>query len=158
MVEARADVRQEVSDVLLAAQERERQAAAAEQAHRAAARRLLALREQIQQQLDNNPAPPSYDGMRREILGAQSHVFVKFLKTLQLKDGTTLMDKAEGYARKEFAAHQRRESDSFGRYSGPDYEQWRGRSLGMQRKIDAVKLSDRGADMDRQYDVPDHGR
>lgn len=158
IVEARAGARQEVSDLLLAAQERERQAAAAEQSHMAAAQGLLALREQIQQQLDNNPALPSYDDMRRDILAAQSHVFVKFLKSIQLKDGTTLMDRAEGYARKEFAAHQRRESDALGRYSGPDYEQWRARSLEMKRKIDAVKLSDRVADMERQYDVPDYGR
>lgn len=155
MAEARTDARQEVIDVLLAAQERERRATAAEQAHRAAAQDLLALREQIQQQLDDNPSPPSYDGMRREILGAQSHVFVKFLKTMQLKDGTTLMDKAEGYARKEFAAHQRHDSDALGRYRGPSYEVWRGRSLEMQRKIDAAKFSSQVADMHRQHEGPE---
>jgi hypothetical protein len=158
MAEARADARQEVKDQRLEAQERERRADAAEQAHWAATRDLLALREQIKQQLDDNPSPPSYDDMRREILGAQSHVLVKFLRTTKLKDGTTLMDKAEGYARKEFAAHQRRDSDALGRYSGPSYEQWKERSLEMQRMAEASKLSNQVADMDRQFDGADYER
>jgi hypothetical protein len=158
MAEARADARQEVTDQRLEAQERERRADAAERAHWAATRDLLALREQIKQQLDDNPSPPSYDDMRREILGAQSHVLVKFLRTTKLKDGTTLMDKAEGYARKEFAAHQRRDSDALGRYSGPSYEQWKERSLEMQRKIEASKLSNQVADINRPFEGADHER
>jgi hypothetical protein len=161
MVEARADARQEVIDERIAAQERERRADEAERAHSTAARNLLALREQIQQQLDHNappPAPPSYDDMRREILGAQPHLLGAFLKSMKFKDGSTLEDRFEDFQRRSFAAHQRRDSDALGRYAGPGYEQWRGRSLEMQRKIDAVKLSDRVADMDRQHNVPDHGR
>ena len=161
MVEARADARQEVTDERLAAQERERRADEAERGHRAAARDLLALREQMQQQLDDNPSPPAlptYDDMRREILGAQSHVLVKFLRTTKLKDGTTLMDKAEGYARKEFAAHQRRDSDALGRYSGPSYEQWKERSLEMQRMVEASKFSNQVADINRQFDGADYER
>lgn len=158
MAEARADARQEVTDQRLEAQERERRADAAERAHWVATRDLLALREQIKQQLDDNPSPPSYDDMRREILGAQSHVLVKFLRTTKLKDGTTLMDKAEGYARKEFAAHQRRDSDALGRYSGPSYEQWKERNLEMQRMVEASKLSNQVADINRQFDGADYER
>ena len=150
MIEARADARREVTDERIAALGRERRADAAERAHWAAARDLLALREQIQQQLDDHPSPPSYDDMRWEILGAQSHVLVKFLRTTKLKDGTTLMDKAEGYARKEFAAHQRRDSDALGRYSGPSYEQWKDRNMGMQRKIDAARFSIQTGNLDRE--------
>jgi len=153
--EARAEAAQEVTDERQAAQEAFRRAEAAERAHRAAAQDLLVLRERIQQQLDDNPAPPSYDGMRREILGAQSHVLVKFLRTSKLKDGTTLMDKAEGYARKEFAAHQRRDSDAFGRYRGPSYEVWKDRSLEMQRKIDSAELSGQVANLNRQDELKD---
>ncbi|NKX52770.1 hypothetical protein HER39_19775 [Arthrobacter deserti] len=125
-------------------------------------RNLLALREQIQQQLDNNPpppSPPSYDDMRRDILGAQSHVLVKFLKTTKLKDGTTLMDKAEGYARKEFAAHQRRESGGMpSLYVGPRYENWRDRTLEHQRRTDRAAFENRVADMNRRHDGPDYMR
>jgi len=161
MGEARADARQEVTDERLAAQERERRADMAERVHKAAARDLLALHGHIQQQLDDNPGPPvppSYNDMRGDILGAQPHLLMTFLRGIKLKDGTTLQDRFEAFQRRTFAEHQRRNSDGLGHYSGPDYEQWKGRSLEMQRKIDAVKLSDRVADMDRQHDVPDYGR
>ncbi|BCT74186.1 hypothetical protein SCMU_00280 [Sinomonas cyclohexanicum] len=46
---------------------------------------------------------------------AQSHVYVMFLKGTKFKDGTFLMDKAEEYGRREFAAHQARGSDPLGR-------------------------------------------
>lgn len=158
MVEARADARQEVTDERLAAQERERLADGAERVHRAAARDLLALRGQIQQQLDDNPGPPeppSYDDIRRDILGAQPHLLMTFLKSVKLKDGTTLKDRFEAFQRRSFAAHQRRDSDALGRYSGPSYEVWKDRSLEMQRKIDSARLSGQVADLNRQDELKD---
>lgn len=151
MAEARAEAHQELADDLVAAREARQRAEEAERAHRAAARQLLELHGQIQEELDSNPpppSPPSYDDLRQEILAAQSHVYVKFLKGTKFKDGTTLMDKAEEYARREFAAHQRHDSDALGRYSGPSYQRWRDRGLAMQRKASAAKLSGRIADID----------
>ncbi|MFJ5862454.1 plasmid recombination protein [Pseudarthrobacter sp. NPDC092439] len=156
VVEARADARREVADEHQAAQERERRAQAAERVHMAAGRDLLALREQIQQQLDDNPSPPevpSYDDMRRDIVEAQPHLLRAFLKSIKFKDGSTLEDKFEDFQRRSFAAHQRRESDAFGRYSGPGYEQWKERSLQMQRKIDAATFSTQVADLKRPDEV-----
>lgn len=161
MVEAQADARQELTDERIAAQERERRAEAAEWAHRAAERDLLALREQIQQQLDDNPSPPArptYDDMRRDILGAQPHLLGAFLKSVKFKDGSTLEDRFEDFQRRSFAAHQRRASDALDRYSGPGYEQWKDRSLEAQRKIDAVKFSIQVADMHHPFEGADHER
>lgn len=161
MVEARADARQEVTDERIAAQQRERRADEAERVHSTAARNLLALREQIQQQLDDNPSPPaqpSYDDMRRDILGAQPHLLGAFLKRMKFKDGSTLEDKFEDFQRRSFATHQRRDSDPLGRYSGPGYEEWKDRNLQMQRKIDASKFSGQIADLNRQSNGPDYGR
>ncbi len=158
MVEARAGAHEEVANARSEAEEAEQRATEAERARRAVVRDLLTLRSQIRQELENTPpppAPPSYDGMRQDILGAQSHVLVKFLKSTKLKDGTTLMDKAEGYARKEFAAQQRRNSDALGRYSGPGYERWKDRSLELQRRIDAATFSNQVAETDRQHDGPE---
>lgn len=89
---------------------------------------------------------------------AQSHVYVKFLKGTKFKDGTFLMDKAEEYARREFAAHQTRGSDPRQENSGPNYDQWKERSLNMQRKIEAATLSGRIAGMERQNDGPGYER
>ncbi|MEG9246842.1 plasmid recombination protein [Arthrobacter sp. Soc17.1.1.1] len=151
MVEARAEARQEVSQEYVTAREAAQRAEAAERAHRAAEGALLALREQIQHELDGNPlppAPPSYDAMRRDILGAQPHVLGAFLKSVKFKDGSTLEGRFEAFQRRSFATHQRRNSDALGRYSGPGYDQWKSRSLAMQRKIDAAKVSSQVADMD----------
>ena len=153
MVEARAEARQEVADERATAREAARRAEAAELAHSAAERNLLALHERIQQEVDDNPpppAPPSYDAMRRDILGAQPHLLTKFLKGVKSKDGTTLEDKFEAYQRRLFATHQRHDSDAFGRYRGPGYEQWKTRSLEMQRKIDAARVASQVADMNRR--------
>lgn len=156
--EARVDAQQEVAGEWLKARQALQRAEEAERDRRAAERGLLALTEEVQQQLDDAPPPPTYDDMRQELLRAQSHVLVKFLQGTKLKDGTTLMDRAERFAQKEFAAHQRRDSDALGRYSGPSYERWKERTLEMQRKIDAATLADRIADMDRQHEGPDLGR
>ena len=161
MGEARADARQEVTDERLAAQERERLADEAERVHQAAARDLLALRGQIQQQLDDNPGPPeppSYDDMRRDILGAQPHLLMTFLKSVKFKDGTTLEARFETFQRRSFAAHQRRDSDALGGYRGPSYEVWKNRSLEMQRKIDSPRLSGQVGDLDRQEAGSSYGR
>lgn len=161
MDEARADARREVTDERLAAQEGERRADEAERAHKAAARELLALREQIQQQLDDNPSPPeppNYDAMRRDLLEAQPHLLRTFLKSMKFKDGSTLEAKFEDFQRRSFASHQRRDSDALGRYSGPGYEQWKDRSLEMQRKIDAAKFSGQVADMNPPFEGADHER
>jgi flagellar biosynthesis GTPase FlhF len=155
MAEARADALREVTDERIAAQEAERRADEAERSHRAAARNLLELRGQVQQELDRNPPPPSrpsYDDMRRDILGAQPHLLRAFLKSMKFKDGSTLEDRFEDFQRRSFAAHQRRDSDALGRYSGPGYEQWKDRSLEMQRKIDATKFSIQVAGLNHQDD------
>lgn len=156
--EARAEAQQEVSGEWIKARQAVQTAEEAERGRRAAERGLVMLSEQIQQELDDAPPRPTYDDMREDLLGAQSHVLVKFLKETKLKDGTTLMDMAERFARKEFAAHQRRDSDALGHYRGPSYERWRDRSLVMQRQIDAATLAGRIADMERQNDGPDYER
>lgn len=156
-VEARTEAHQEVADARLTAGEARRRADEAERAHRAAVRDLLALRQQIQEQLDDNPSPPelpSYDDMRQEILESQPQLLAKFLKGMKSKDGTTLEDKFEDFQRRSFVAHQRRDSDALGRYSGPGYERWKDRSLEMQRKIDAAKLSNQVAATTRQHEGP----
>jgi hypothetical protein len=157
MVEARAEAAQEVAGDRLAAREAVRRAEASERAHRAAGRDLLVLREQIQQQLDDNPSPPeppSYDDMRRDILAAQPHLLGAFLKG-KFKDGSTMEDKFEDFQRRSFATHRQRDSDALGRYSGPGYQQWKDRNLEMQRKIDAAKFSDQVADMNHWDESPE---
>lgn len=161
IVEARADARKEVTDARIAAREAQQRADEAERVYRAAVRDLLALREQIQQQIDSNPlppAPPNYDDMRQEILGAQPHLLGAFLKGMKSKDGTTLEDKFEDFQRRSFVAHQRRDSDALGRYSGSSYGRWKDRSLEMQRKIDAAKFSSQAVVMDRQREGQDYER
>jgi hypothetical protein len=74
---------------------------------------------------------------------------------MKFKDGSTLEDKFEDFQRRSFVAHQRRGSDALGRYSGPSYEVWKGRSLEMQRKIDSTKLSGQVADLNRQDELKD---
>ena len=158
IVEARIEAGQEVADARSAAREAQQRADEAERAHRAAARDLLALREQIQHQLNSNPlppVPPSYDDMRQEILGFQPHLLSKFLKGMKFKDGSTLEDKFEDFQRRSFVAHQRRDSDALGHYRGPSYDQWKGRNLEMQRTIDAAKVSSQVADMNRQHEAPE---
>lgn len=77
---------------------------------------------------------------------------------MKSKDGTTLEDKFEDFQRRSFVAHQRRDSDALGRYSGPSYERWKDHSLEMQRKIDATKFSSQAAAMNRQHEGPDYER
>jgi len=159
--EARSEARQELTDERVAAREAVRRAEVAEGAHRAAERDLLALREHIQQQLDDNPSPPArptYDDMRRDILGAQPHLLGAFLKGMKFKDGSTLEDRFEDFQRRSFAAHQRRDRNAVGRYNGPDYEQWKDRNLEMQREIDAAKFSRQVDGMHRQHEGPAYER
>lgn len=85
--------------------------------------------------------------MRQEILESQPQLLAKFLKGMKSKDGTTLEDKFEDFQRRSFVAHQRRDS-------GPGYERWKDRSLEMQRKIDAAKLSNQVAATTRQHEGP----
>ena len=158
VVEARLEARKELEDTRSAAGEARQRAEEAELAHRAAVRELLVLREQIQQELENNPlppSPPSYEDMRQEILGSQPHMLAKFLKSMKFKDGSTLEDKFEDFQRRSFIAHKRLGSDALGRYSGPNYERWKDRSQAMQRKIDTAKFIDKVADMDRGYEGPE---
>jgi len=61
-----------------------------------------------------------------------------------------LEDKFEDFQRRAFSNHQRRETDPLGRYTGASYEQWKDRSLQMQRNIDTAMLSNRVAVMNSQ--------
>ncbi|MFD1846960.1 plasmid recombination protein [Arthrobacter flavus] len=160
IIQARAEAQQEVADERTAAQAAKRQAQSAEQAHRDRERAMMVLHEQIQQQLDVTPppVPPVYDDFRRDIMEAQPRLLGAFFRSVKFKDGSTLMEKFDDFQRRSFATHQRRDSDALGRYSGPGYEQWKDRSLEMQRKIDAARLSNQVADMDRQHGNPDHER
>ncbi|MGW9404040.1 plasmid recombination protein [Arthrobacter sp. NPDC055585] len=151
---ARTAARQETAEAREAARAAERRAAEAERRHSAAVRDLLALRAQIQQQLVTTPGPPTYEEMRQDILGAQPQLLAKFLRGMKLKDGSTLEDKFEEFQRRSFAAYQRRGSDALGRYNGPSYEQWKGRGLEMQRKIDAASFSNQVADMNGPPESP----
>ena len=152
MEAARSAARQETEEARSAARAAKVRAEEAERTHRAAVRDLLALREQIHQQLLNIPGPPTYEDMRRDMLGAQPHLLRKFLRGMKSKDGSTLEDKFEDFQRQSFAAYQRRDSDPTGGYIGPTYAQWKDRSLELQRKIDAARLSSQIADMNRQHE------
>ncbi|MHA7274129.1 plasmid recombination protein [Arthrobacter sp. TMT4-20] len=160
IIKARAEAQQEVAEERMAVQEAKRRAESAERAHRAQEQAMLVLHKQIQQQLDITPPPvlPAYDDLRRDIMAAQPRLLGAFLRSMKFKDGSTLVDRFEDFQRRSFATHQRRESDALGRYSGPGYEQWKDRSLEMQRKIDAARLSSQIADIDRQHDGSDYER
>lgn len=146
---ARLSARAEAKEAIAAGQEAKRRAEVAERTHRAAVRDLLALRDQVQAHL-RAPGPPTYEEMRRDILASQPQLLGRFLRATKFKDGSTLEDKFEDFQRRAFSHHQRRETDPLGRYTGASYEQWKDRSLQMQRKIDTAKLSNRVAVMNSQ--------
>jgi len=161
LVRAREEAAAEVADTRAAARRARDEALSQARAHRDAAARLDALRESIKKQLEDNPppaTPPSYEDMRRDILGTQPHLLSKFLRRIKMKDGTTLEDKFEDFQRKEFAKHQRRDSDALGHYIGPRYETWKSHTLDMQRKTERTVLSSRVADMGLHRDDADFER
>ena len=157
MEAARSAARQETEEARSAARAAKVRAEEAERAHRAAERDLLALREEIHQQLLNIPEPPTYEEMRQDILGAQPHLLRKFLRGMKFKDGSTLEQKFEDFQRRSFTTHRLRDSDALGRYVGPSYERWKDRSLELQRKIDTARFSNQASGMNYQHEGPEDG-
>lgn len=130
---------QESADARLAAQNERREAESLNAAERAEIARLRALREDVERDLTAaGPAPqqPSYEDIRGEFLGEQSGVMTKYLKRMRSKDGTTMFDDFERFAREEHAKLTR-QGQPVGRY-----ETWRDRTAAAQKRLTMAQLND----------------
>lgn len=111
---------------------------------RAEATRLRALRQSVEDDraaAGTKPEVPSYDDLRKEILAAQSHLMTRFLKETKLKDGSTLFDAFERYARDKFVGYQSRNTDALGRYGGLDFDRWINRTVAAQTKLRNARIA-----------------
>ncbi|WP_159449503.1 plasmid recombination protein [Okibacterium fritillariae] len=141
--EGRELAERDIQEALLAAQQVYRDAAAERDAAVAYTARLRGLNSDIERELEAAGAPPpapTYDEMRAAILDEQSAVMVRFLKSVKRPDGTTLFDTYETYAKAEFA-RSRHGQHPLGQRE-PGFENWRNRTVAVQRRLNRLSLTD----------------
>lgn len=130
--EGRDQAEHETADARFAAVQAQLDAETARDAAQTQSARLQALAEDIKSDLaeaGQMPQMPSYDDMRNDILGEQSAVMTKYLKQMRRKDGTTMFDDFERYAREEHMKAKGKLGWS------PDYDLWRDRTVEARGKI-----------------------
>ncbi len=137
--------------------------AEAEQAaaqHRRAAEELQALSEDLSEELKAAgpaPAAPDFDGLRDALLERQSHVAMRFIRTFApFRDGSTLLQRFERFARAEFAHFVRSRADAFGARRSISFNAWIARSTAAHRKASRALAAEditpaRARNLDRSF-------
>lgn len=139
----RAEGLQELADERWAAERARTAAEAAAAAARAHEQRLLELLKQVERDLDQagtQPQPPSYDDLKAELLESQSDIAIRFLKSQRLKDGSTLFEHFQSFARAEFAKQQDAGDAILDRNGSTRFQTWLSRTRAAQRRIDRANL------------------
>lgn len=151
--DAIAEGRREVADEMEAAFRARRDADAAAAAVRALEDRLRTLIEQVEQDLEQaGPMPPmpTFEDISKHLLDSQPDLAMRFLKSQRFKDGTTMFDRFQTYARAEYAKQQQPGEDHIlDRNSSTRFQTWLNRTVSARRKMDRAGLGALSSQIER---------
>lgn len=136
--DAQEQVEKERAEERLEAQELRREAEAAKNRYQRESDRLRQLGQQIEEELQTAgpaPTPPTFDEIRKEILGAQSSLAMKYLRTIRYKDDSTGADRFDKFARHEYNQYLANNQRQYGTATGQNFEAWLSQTVATQERL-----------------------